>query len=202
MVFVRLGSVRVRRTHAVVCFQPPSLLIGMVWVSVMYFCVCPIHCKAHWRVGRRPGLCRLTSAQPLIGSTIREFFTLSAQWVSEVLYCLYWQSFYQIVLSGVQLCSVLDPLLLLQCTSELFSILENKLMGDADDSTLIVVVTSPGARVTVADSLNSDLGKVSERCDLWKMKLNAIRIKTMIVYRSRTMHPQSPPLTIGGTVLK
>ena len=24
----------------------------------------------------------------------------------------------------------------------------------------------------------------------------------MIVSRSRTMHPQSPPLTIGGTVLK
>ena len=26
--------------------------------------------------------------------------------------------------------------------------------------------------------------------------------KTMIVSRSRTMHPQSPPLIIGGTVLK
>ena len=27
------------------------------------------------------------------------------------------------------------------------------------------------------------------------------KTKTMIVSRSRTMHPQSPPLTIGGTVL-
>ena len=36
----------------------------------------------------------------------------------------------------------------------------------------------------------------------WGMKLNAIRTKTMIVSRSRTMYPQSPPLTIGGTVLK
>ena len=34
------------------------------------------------------------------------------------------------------------------------------------------------------------------------MKLNANKTKTMIVSRSRTMHPQSPPLTIGGTVLK
>ena len=34
------------------------------------------------------------------------------------------------------------------------------------------------------------------------MKLNAIKTKTLIVSRSRTMHPQSPPLTIGGTVLK
>ena len=34
------------------------------------------------------------------------------------------------------------------------------------------------------------------------MKLNASKTKTMIVSRSRTMHPQSPPLTIGGTVMK
>ena len=34
------------------------------------------------------------------------------------------------------------------------------------------------------------------------MKLNASKIKTMIVSRSRTMHPQSSALTIGGTVLK
>ena len=34
------------------------------------------------------------------------------------------------------------------------------------------------------------------------MKLDASKTKTMIVSKSRTMHPQSPPLTIGGTVLK
>ena len=34
------------------------------------------------------------------------------------------------------------------------------------------------------------------------MKLNASKTKTMIVSRSLTMYPQSPPLTIGGTVLK
>ena len=34
------------------------------------------------------------------------------------------------------------------------------------------------------------------------MKLNASETKTMIVSRSRTMHPQSPPLNIGGTVEK
>ena len=43
---------------------------------------------------------------------------------------------------------------------------------------------------------------VSEWCDLWGMKLNASKTKTMIVSRSCTMHPQSPALTIGGTVLK
>ena len=34
------------------------------------------------------------------------------------------------------------------------------------------------------------------------MKLNVSKTKTMIASRSRTMHPQSPPLTIDGTVLK
>ena len=44
--------------------------------------------------------------------------------------------------------------------------------------------------------------KVSKWCDLWGMKLNASKTKTLIVSRTRTMHPQSPALTIGGTVLK
>ena len=34
------------------------------------------------------------------------------------------------------------------------------------------------------------------------MKLNVSKTKTMIVSRSRTMLPQSPPLNIGGTALK
>ena len=34
------------------------------------------------------------------------------------------------------------------------------------------------------------------------MKFNASKTKTMIVLMSHTMHPQSPTLTIGGTVLK
>ena len=44
--------------------------------------------------------------------------------------------------------------------------------------------------------------RVNEWCDLWGMKLNASKTKTMIVSRSLTMHPKSPALTIGGTVLK
>ena len=61
---------------------------------------------------------------------------------------------------------------------------------------------SPGVRVTVAESLIRDLGRVSEWCDLCGMKLNVSKTKTTIVSRSCTMHPQSPPLTIGGTVVK
>ena len=106
------------------------------------------------------------------------------------------------VISGVPQSSVLGPLLFLFYTSELFSILENKLIGYADDPTLMAVVPSPGIRVTVAESLIHDLGRVSEWCDLWGMKLNASKTTTMAVSRSCTMHSQSTPLTIGETELK
>ena len=47
------------------------------------------------------------------------------------------------VVSGVPQSRVLGPLLCLLYTSELFYILENKLVGYADDFTLIAVVPSP-----------------------------------------------------------
>ena len=39
-------------------------------------------------------------------------------------------------------------------------------------------------------------------CDLRVMNLNVSKTKTMIVSRSRTVHPQLTPLTLDGTVLK
>ena len=66
----------------------------------------------------------------------------------------------------------------------------------------MAVVPSIGVRVAVAESMIRDLGRVSDWCDLWEMKLNASKTKTMIVSRSHTMHLQSLPLTIGGTALK
>ena len=67
------------------------------------------------------------------------------------------------------------------------------LIGYADDSSLMAVVPSTCVRVAVAESLIRHLGRVSECSDVWGMRLNASKTKTMLVSRSRTMHPQSPP---------
>ena len=68
-------------------------------------------------------------------------------------------------------------------------------------TTLMDVLSSPGFRVTVAESLIRDLGSLSEWFDLWGIKLNASKTKTTIVSRSCTMHPQLSSLTFGRTVL-
>ena len=54
---------------------------------------------------------------------------------------------------------------------------------------MIAVVPFPSVRVTVAESLIREHGRFSEWCDLWGLKLNAGKTKTMIVSRSLTIHP-------------
>ena len=90
---------------------------------------------------------------------------------------------------------------LVHCRAFLYS-RKTKLYGYADDSTLVAIVPSPGERVAVSESMNRYLNRVSVWCDMWEMKLNVSKTKTMIVSRSRTVQPQLTPLTLEGTVLK
>ena len=50
--------------------------------------------------------------------------------------------------------------LILLHTAELFPIVENKLYGYAENSTLVAVVPSRGERVDVAEYMNRDLNNV------------------------------------------
>ena len=77
------------------------------------------------------------------------------------------------VVSGVPQGSVLGLQLFLLYTAELLSMVENKLYGYADDSTLVTVVPSLDERVAVSESINRNLNRVSVWCDLWGTKLNA-----------------------------
>ena len=64
------------------------------------------------------------------------------------------------MVSGVHQASVLGQQLFLLYTAELFSIVENKLYGYADDSTLVAIVPSHFERVAVSESMNRDLNRV------------------------------------------
>ena len=76
----------------------------------------------------------------------------------------------------------MGPSLFLLYTSDLF-FHSDKLIGYADEPTFMAVVPSPVVRVAVAESLNRDLSRVSEWCNLCGMKLNASKTKTMIIFR-------------------
>ena len=185
-----------------VCFQPPSLLIRNVWVPCVYVShtlhvyvshtlqsalesgqearIVQIDFSAAFdRVIHQGILYRLNSVGIIVSvlSVVRQFLSNRSQ------FCLVdgCRSKLVKVLSGVPQGSVLGPLLFLLYTSKLFSILENKPIGYADDSNLMAVVPSPGARVTLTESLNRDLVRVNAWCDLWGMKLNASKDRKSVV---------------------
>ena len=63
--------------------------------------------------------------------------------------------------------SILGPLLYILCTSEMFDLVENRLIAYADDSTLLAVILRPSDRPTVAASVNRDLARIHEWCGRW-----------------------------------
>ena len=65
-----------------------------------------------------------------------------------------------IIIPGVIVPGIHNEVYSVLCTTELFSILENMLIGYPDDFTLMAVVSSPGNRVIVAESLKHHFGEV------------------------------------------
>ena len=153
------------------CFQPPSLLIRKVWAlqsaleSGQEARIVQIDFSATFdKVNHLVILYKLCSVGMggSVLSILTQFLSNRSQQVM-VYGCL--SKLVSIAL-GVPQGSVLGPLLFLLYNSELFSILKNKLIVYADDSTLMAVLPSPGIRVAVAESLIRDHSRVSEFCDL------------------------------------
>ena len=93
------------------------------------------------------------------------------------------------VVSGVSQSSVLRPLLLIFYISELFHIVENHIMGYAQDTMIYAVIPRLLSRPQVMEKLNQNLGAIHSRCFKWHMRLNPKKTKSMVVSRSRTYTP-------------
>ena len=106
------------------------------------------------------------------------------------------------VISGVPQGSVLGPLLFLLYIADLPGLLQNELVGYADDSTLLCRIPHPRDRSSVAASLNDDLSVIRNWCSRWGMLVNPSETKGMLISRSRTVEPLFPDLIVDGTVVE
>ena len=97
--------------------------------------------------------------------------------------------------------SVLGPLLFLLYIADLLRLLQNELVGYADDSTLICRIPHPRDRSSVAASLNDDLAVISDWCSRWGMLVNPSKTRGMLISRSRTVEPLFSDLLIDGSVV-
>ena len=103
------------------------------------------------------------------------------------------------VVSGVPQGSVLGPLLFLLYIADLPRLLQNELVGYADDSTLLCRIPHPRDRLSVAASLN-DLAVISDWCSRWGMLVNPSKTRGMLI--SHTVEPLFPDLVIDGSVVE
>ena len=96
------------------------------------------------------------------------------------------------VVSNVPQRSVLGPLLLLLYIADLPGLLQNDVVGYANDSALLCKIPHPRDRSSVAASLNDDLAVINYWCCRWGMLVNPSKTRGMLISHSRTVEPLFP----------
>ena len=84
----------------------------------------------------------------------------------------------------------------------MFELVENRLFGYADDSTLLAVARKPADRPAFAASLNSGLGMIQEWYNHWCILLNPNKTKALVFSRSRTVSPPNGDLVLSGVSIR
>ena len=106
------------------------------------------------------------------------------------------------IILGVPQGSVSCPLLFILYTSEIFELVENRLIAYADDSTLLAVVREPADRPAIAASLSRDLAKIQQWCYHWCITLNPNETKSLVVCRPRTVSPPRVDLVLSWVSIR
>ena len=96
----------------------------------------------------------------------------------------------------------LGPLLFLLYIADLPGLLQNVLVGYADDSTLLCRIPHLRGRSSVAASLNDDSAVISDWCSRWGMLVNPSKTSGMIISRSRTVENVFSDLVIEDYVVE
>ena len=85
------------------------------------------------------------------------------------------------VVLGVHSGSVLGPVMILLYTSDLSSILDNTLVGHADDSILLAEVSKPSNRVSSVSYLNHEFACIGDRYKRRSMLLKLIKKNSAVI---------------------
>ena len=85
------------------------------------------------------------------------------------------------VISGVPQSSVLEPLLFVLYTSELFRVVEKHMVCYADVTTIYAVISRLLLCPLVIKSLIHNLVAVHSRCFKWHMRLNPKKTRSMVL---------------------
>ena len=92
--------------------------------------------------------------------------------------------------AGVPQGSILGPLLFLVYINDIVKDIGSNIRLFADDTSLFIIVDNP---VTAADSLNTDLNKISQWAATWLVTFNPAKTEALLFSR-KLNRPQHPPL--------
>ena len=106
-----------------------------------------------------------------------------------------------IVKSWVPHASVLDRLLFILCTSDIWHIIKSDMIAYADDNVLFAHIDHVHSRALAANKLNTDLNLVSDWCKMWGMLINPNKSHSLIVSRSRSLQLPHLPLILNVSVI-
>ena len=102
------------------------------------------------------------------------------------------------VVSGVFQGSVLEPMLFILCSSQLFHIVGNHIVRFAINTTICAVIPRPVSRPQVLKLLNLNLTVTNSWCLKRHMLLNHKKTKSTVVRGSRTIAIGYGNLTLSG----